>query len=248
MDRVRVVRGPKENRHRPAVDVLFRSAALAYGTQVIGIVLTGSLDDGTAGLLAIKQRGGLAIVQNPEDALYQGMPRSALQNVPVDHVIPLSNIPGLLATFTQQNVIRSEALPVSAEMQSETRIAQMDKNALDHEETIGKPSAYSCPECGGILWEVQDDELLRFCCRVGHAFSAQSVLAEQAATLETALWAALKTLEENVSLSRRLADQAHQRGNQLAAATFETRVRESEGHAHVIRQVLTRSERLLPED
>ena len=203
MDRVRVVRGPKENRHRPAVDVLFRSAALAYGTQVIGIVLTGSLDDGTAGLLAIKQRGGLAIVQNPEDALYQGMPRSALQNVPVDHVIPLSNIPGLLATFTQQNVIRSEALPVSAEMQSETRIAQMDKNALDHEETIGKPSAYSCPECGGVLWEVQDDELLRFRCRVGHAFSAQSVLAEQAATLETALWAALKTLEENVSLSRR---------------------------------------------
>ena len=154
MDRVRVVRGPKENRHRPAVDVLFRSAALAYGTQVIGIVLTGSLDDGTAGLLAIKQRGGLAIVQNPEDALYQGMPRSALQNVPVDHVIPLSNIPGLLATFTQQNVIRSEALPVSAEMQSETRIAQMDKNALDHEETIGKPSAIharsaavSCGKC-----------------------------------------------------------------------------------------------------
>ncbi len=239
--RLRVLRGPKENRQRPAVDVLFRSAALAYGAQVIGVVLTGALDDGTAGLLAIKQRSGIAIVQDPNEALFAGMPRSALQNVAVDYVTLLAEIPKVLSRLVSELVLH-EAPPPSSQLISEVKIAMMDQQALDQEQTIGKPSAYSCPECGGVLWEVQDDDLLRFRCRVGHAFSSQSVLAQQATSLETALWAALKTLEENVSLSRRLSNQSRERGNTSLTAVFDERVRESEIRADAIRKVLLKNE------
>jgi two-component system, chemotaxis family, protein-glutamate methylesterase/glutaminase len=239
---VRVVRGPKENRHRPAVDPLFRSAAQAYGPRVVGVVLTGSLDDGTAGLHAIKRRGGIAVVQDPNEALYPSMPLSALENVAVDYTLPLSGIGPVLVRLANEPVPAGEVYPVPEDMEMETRLTEMDLDTLYGEERAGTPSSFSCPECGGVLWELQDGDLLRFRCRIGHAFTVDSVLAEQSEVVEGALWAALKTLEETVSLSSHMARQAHGRGQDWLARRFAEKVREAEQHAKVIRELLLKGE------
>ena len=246
-DHMRTVRGPKENRHRPAVDVLFRSAAVAYGPRVVGVVLTGSLDDGTAGLLAIKRRGGLAIVQDPQEALYPGMPSSAMQNVQIDYCLPLAEIPATLTRLSHDPAPNEEAFPVPEDMKQELRITQMDMEALNNAETVGAPSVFSCPECGGVLWEVHDGDILRFRCRVGHAYSTDSMLADQKDTVEEALWSALKTLEENVDLCDRLYEQAKQRGNKMLIASFQDKVNESKRRAGLIRRVLFNGEMAVPE-
>ena len=236
---VRVVRGPKENRHRPAIDPLFRSAALAYGRQVVGVVLTGALDDGTAGLYAIKQRGGIAIVQNPKEALYPSMPRSALEHVNIDYCLSLSDIGPRLERLAHQQAGEEGAYPVPEDMEEEVKYVEMnlDNAVFSTNERVGKPSAFSCPECGGVLWELQDQDLLRFRCRVGHAFSVESVEAAQVEQLEDALWTALKTLEENASLSRRMAKRASERGQKSLVRLYEERVRGAEQRARLIQQV-----------
>ena len=247
-ERVRVVHGPKENRHRPAVDPLFRSAALAYGSRVVGVVLTGSLDDGTAGLLAIKQRGGKAVVQEPDDALYPSMPLSALAHIQVDYSLPVADIGPLLARLAGTRVKEEGGYPVSEDMEQEVKLAEMDTDLDTTSSNVraGKPSAYSCPDCGGVLWEVHDRDLLRFRCRVGHAFSVESVLAAQSEQLEEALWVTLKTLEENASLSRRMAKRARARGQEWLARSFEERLHHAEQRALVIQQVLQKDKPTLP--
>jgi two-component system, chemotaxis family, protein-glutamate methylesterase/glutaminase len=236
---VRIVRGPKENRHRPAIDPLFRSAARIYGTRVVGVILTGSMDDGTAGLLAIKRGGGEVIVQDPQNALFSSMPLSAIAHVKVDHVIPLSDIGPMLAQVAHGQAAEQGSFPVSEDM--ETKLTAIDVREGLNEENIGTPSVYSCPECGGVLWEMQDGNLLRFRCRVGHAYSVDSVLAGQNEAVEEALWTALKTLEESASFSRRLAHDAHNGGKDRLAKQFGEREQEAEEHAAVIRQVLAKS-------
>ncbi len=239
---IRVVRGPKENRHRPAIDPLFRSAAVAYGSQVVGVVLTGSLDDGTAGLLAIKQRSGIAVVQDPRDAFYPSMPESALAHVNVDHCLPIAQIGQLLVRLAREEVVQKDIQPASKDMEQEVRIAEMETNPLNDHEQVGNPSAYSCPECGGVLWEVNDGELTRFRCRTGHAFSTESALAEQSENIEQALWVALKTLDENVSLSRRMVKQAELNGHNWLAERLNVKVQTAEQQAALLRQLLTGKE------
>lgn len=236
--RVRVMRGPKENRHRPAVDPLMRTAARAYGPRVVGVILTGSLDDGTAGLQAIKTRGGVAVVQDPDEALYPSMPRSAIENVAVDYCLPLSEIVPTLARLANEEAADEAGFPVPRGMELESRIVGMDMDALQREERPGTPSVFSCPECNGVLYELHDGDLTRFRCRVGHAFSAETMFAEQAEALETALWMALNTLEESASLSRRMMENSRERGHEMIARRFEDKVREAEQRAEVIRQVL----------
>lgn len=236
---VRIVRGPKENRHRPAVDPLFRSAALAYGPRVVGVVLTGGLDDGTAGLLAVKRQGGLAVVQDPQDALYPSMPQNAMDHVQVDYCLPITAIGPLLTRLTFETVEDRRVRQVPLTLEKEVRNAAMETNALNDNEQVGKPSAFSCPECGGVLWELEDGSLLRFRCRVGHAFSSESVFAEQTEVLEKSLWAALKTLDEKVSLSQRLAVRARENGREWLARRFEDQLQEAEQHAVLLRKILT---------
>jgi two-component system chemotaxis response regulator CheB len=237
-DRARVVRGPKENRHRPAVDPLFRSAARAYGPRVIGVILSGTLDDGTAGLLAVKQRGGIAVVQDPDEALYPGMPRSALENVPADHIVPVAAIGGLLGELARAPAPAEAAYPVPAYMELEAKVAEMETGTVHPNEIPGTPSVYTCPECHGTLWELQEGELIRFRCRVGHAFSSESMMAEQSESLETALWTALRTLEESASFSRRLAARASAHHHHRVAARFLERATDQERHAAVLRDIL----------
>lgn len=239
--RMRVVRGPKENRHRPAVDVLFRSAAWEYGPRVVGVVLTGALDDGTAGLLAIKQRGGVAVVQHPDDALYPSMPRSALAHVDVDYSVPLREIAPLLTTLAREVIAHQEYAEMET-MEQELNIAKQNGGAARIDTVLGQPSVYSCPECGGVLHEIHDGELVRYRCRVGHAFSPESVLAEQSEALEIALWTALNTLEESISLNKRMAQQARERGQTWLAERFDTKLQEAEQRVALIRQVLIKDD------
>jgi two-component system, chemotaxis family, protein-glutamate methylesterase/glutaminase len=236
--RLRVVHGPRENRHRPSVDPLFRSAARIYGPRVLGVILTGALYDGTAGLQAIKQRGGLAIVQDPADALYPGMPHSAVENVAVDYILPLAEIAPLLAQLAAQPADGAAAPAVTDEMAQELKVTEMDMEMMTGDDHPGTPSAFSCPECGGVLWELRDKDPIRFRCRTGHAYSPESMLAGQSEVLEEALWVALKTLEEQVSFSRRLGHQARDRGHHRVAARFDERLRDAEQRIAIIRQVL----------
>lgn len=234
---VRLTRGPHENGHRPAVDTLFRSAARTYGPRVIGVVLTGTLDDGTAGLQAIKIRGGLAVVQDPEDALFASMPRSAIENVPVDHIAPLAEIAPTLVRLARQPAPGESNAPMPPDLEEATKAAEFDMSALETRRE-GKPSSYACPDCHGVLWEVQEDDLLRFRCRVGHAFSPESLLAAQSDALEDALWTALRALEESAALTDRLGGRAGERGHDLAAGRFEQQATDARGRAGIIRQAL----------
>jgi two-component system chemotaxis response regulator CheB len=232
----RLTKGPKENGHRPAIDPLFRTAAHGYGPRVVGVVLSGNLNDGTAGLLTIKQREGITIVQSLETALYQGMPRSAIEHVAVDHVVAPSEIPVLLSELVLEPVPHLKVVPMSQHPPTEQ---QGDEFALaDRHKQPGIPSTMSCPECHGTLWEVKDDDLVRFRCRVGHAYSDEALLVHQSEQLEAALWTALRALEEHSALARRLAARANSRGHAHSASSFTEQAMDAEHHASVIRTVL----------
>jgi two-component system, chemotaxis family, protein-glutamate methylesterase/glutaminase len=244
---VRVTRGPRENRHRPAVDPLFRSAARAFGPRAIGVVLTGSLDDGTAGLLAIKKQGGVTIVQDPQEALYPSMPQSAIEHVEIDHVLPIDRIARQLTVALQAPLApgpyRHDSL-----LDVETRMAEMDDEAFLSDERPGVPSGYGCPDCGGALWEIADDEgeYVRFRCRVGHAFSPENMLGAQDEVLEEALWTAVNTLEESARLSKRLADAEARRGHEWMAERFRGKELEARQRAELIRRALLREATPVP--
>ncbi len=238
--RIHIGRGPKENHSRPAIDVLFRSAALAYGPRVIGVILSGTLGDGTAGMLAVQKGGGITIVQDPADAMFPDMPRNAMQYVAIDYVVPLVEMTSLLVNLANEPALE-EGPDMSNNTEKETKIAEFNLAAIEDEGRPGEPAVFACPDCGGTLWEIQDSDLLRFRCRVGHAFSSESLLSAQKDGLEGALWAALRALEENATLTRRLASRAHEKNLELSAASFEKRTRTTEHHAHLIRQVLLNS-------
>ncbi len=232
---VRVVRGPRENNHRPAVDPLFRSAANAYGNRVIAVVLSGTLDDGAAGCVAVSRRGGVGVAQDPADALFSGMPRSAIA-VDTSHVLPASEIPSLLMRLVREPIPEQDA-PVPEDMEAETQMAESGRDAVLGAEPPGTPSSFGCPECGGVLWELREENIVRFRCRTGHAYSSQSLLAMQSERVEAALWAALRGLEERAALTERLARRAGINGPTLSGR-FEEQAREAREHAEVIRQFL----------
>lgn len=234
---IRIVHGPKENRHRPAVDPLFRSAARWYGSRVIGIVLTGSLDDGTAGLLSIKQRGGIAIVQDPEDALCGDMPRNAIETVDVDYIVRLNQIPKLLQQLVPQEVA-GNGVGGSRQLMKETEIAELDMDAIEDENRPGTPSTFACPECGGVLWELSGEKILRFRCRVGHAYTANSLSVEQSEQMEGALWAAMRALEEGASLALRMAEKAARSKHRRAERRYRDRAASKMQQAEALRRLI----------
>ncbi|HJQ70507.1 MAG TPA: chemotaxis protein CheB [Blastocatellia bacterium] len=234
---VRLTRGPKENGFRPAIDPMFRTAARYYGHRVVGVILSGTLDDGTAGMIAIKKQGGIAIAQDPDEALYNGMPLSAIENAGVDYVAPLSEIASILIRLANEPIEEGEE-PVSDDMELESDISELEFDSLHRDRRPGSPSRFSCPECNGVLWEIDDENLLRFRCRVGHAYSAETLLAEQSDAVEAAMWAALRALEENVALMSRLADRMRRRGHEKTAERFEAQARDADNRAEVLRQTL----------
>jgi two-component system, chemotaxis family, protein-glutamate methylesterase/glutaminase len=237
-DRLALSLGPRENGHRPAVDVLFRSAARSAGARCVGVVLSGALDDGSAGLVAVRQRGGVAVVQDPEDALQPGMPTSAIEVAQPEHVLPVAQIPELLVRLVGEEVPADAGAGPSELMEVETAMAQFDMSKIDAQEHPGEPSGFSCPDCSGSLWRIEDGGLLRFRCRVGHAWSAESLLAQQTEELESALWMALRSLEEKAALSRDLGARAEREDRELSAARFTSLADEASAAARLIRELL----------
>ncbi|MBW4419966.1 MAG: chemotaxis protein CheB [Myxacorys californica WJT36-NPBG1] len=238
---VRVVRGPQENRFRPAVDALFRSAALAYGSRVVGAVLTGFLDDGTVGLQAIKKRGGVAIVQDPKEAEYPSMVKNALRFVKVDHCLPLAEIPALLVRLSTESAEPEEAYPVTKEIEIESKIAEQQLNTqefLENVESIGTRTTYTCPECNGSIWQIGDEDPLRFRCHTGHSFTADAFLSEQTQNLENALWSAIRVMEEKVTFSRQMAGRMKGHNLQKAALKYEDHAKSLDEEVSLIRGII----------
>lgn len=238
---MRVVRGPKENRFRPAIDALFRSAARAYGSRVVGVVLTGYLDDGTVGLQAVKKRGGVAIVQDPKEAEYPSMAKSALRYVKVDHCLPLAEIPDLLVRLSNQPVAEEEAYPVTEEIEIESKIAEQQMNTqelLENVEAIGTRTTYTCPECNGHIWQIGKSEPLRFRCHTGHSFTADIFLSEQTQNLENALWSAARIMEEKVTFLRQMSEQMENYNLQSAATKYEDHATSLDAEVSLIRGIL----------
>jgi two-component system, chemotaxis family, protein-glutamate methylesterase/glutaminase len=224
---MRVTRGPRENRVRPAVDPLFRTAAMAHGPRVIGVILSGGQDDGVLGLSYIRKLGGVTVAQDPAEADAPGMPESAIRLGVVDHVLPAGRIAGILAELTGQP---ADEAPLS-DTEAPRDIALSGGSGLEIASQEGPPSPFTCPECGGALWELREGELIRFQCHVGHSFGGDGLVTAQSAALEAALWSALRALEEAAALRRRMAGHARGRNMHAIAADYEEQAQDSGARA-----------------
>lgn len=222
--KVRLQPGPRENRSRPSIDALFRSASQAYGSQVIGVVLTGNLDDGAVGLAEVKARGGMTIVQDPEEAVAPSMPASALETTEIDLVLPAAEIgPKLVELSAPELSERVQSITTGM-----TGMVPSGRN-------------YSCPECGGVLEEVEEGKALRYRCRVGHIYSPDSLMADQTEAVERALWAAIRSMEEQGEFAGRLANNSRQKKRLRLARRFEEKSKTSRENAAVLRDLLQRT-------
>ena len=242
----RLVHGPKENLHRPSIDTLFRSAARWGGTRVIGVILTGARDDGKVGMRAVQQRGGLTIVQDPLEATFSSMPMSVLHDIRVDYSLPLREIAPLLNTLSCEVADEEGRFSVPDEVELESRIAEQkmeSEELIASVERLGKISRLTCPECHGALWEISDEDILRYRCHVGHAFTAEALNEGQSEMLEVALWSAVRALEEQMMLAHRIVERARKANHERAAITFERKAREAEEHSSVLRELLLSGEK-----
>ena len=238
---LRTVRGPKENRHRPSIDPLFRSAAWTYGPRVVGVVLSGSLDDGSAGLWAIKSCGGITVAQEPEESEYPEMPVNALMRMQVDHRLRLAQIADLLVQLAQEPVDPQPAHQPPETIKLEIDAAQL-KTDVETTERLGALSPFTCPACRGALWEIEEAGHLRYRCHVGHAYAPASLLVEQDDAVEKSVFIALRAVEEKAVTLRRLASRWP---DQLAAikTDYEKRARELEVAASTLKEVLAGTKR-----
>jgi two-component system, chemotaxis family, protein-glutamate methylesterase/glutaminase len=231
-----VVRGPRENRTRPAVDPLFRSAALAYGPRVIGVVLSGALDDGTAGLRAIKMCGGLTMAQDPADALVGSMPTSALRNVSIDYTRPATELAGLIAQLAQGKAPEPTRLERKMKKLLEVEVDAAKGHGaqaiIDHAD----PSLFTCPECHGALLKLRGEKPLRYRCHTGHAFTADSLLAELSEATEEAVWNAVRSIQESSMLMNHLADHWRE-SDPRAAGELSRRAKIAQARAANIRGI-----------
>ena len=234
-DRLRLSRGPAENGHRPAVDPLFRSAARAAGPRAIAVVLSGSGDDGAAGAATVAARGGVVAVQSPDDALYAAMPLAAMARVEPDHVVAAADVGPLLSALTTVPVDPVGGQPPDTQLDGEIAISNFAD--LGTESLPSTPAGFGCPSCGGALFELKGQAAPRYRCRVGHAWSPESLLDEHAVATEGALWTALRALEEKSALSRRLADIW---GGRPYGSRFEEAAKETEGAGALIRGLIDR--------
>jgi len=227
--RVRLTQAPRENGHRPAIDATMRSAALAYGGAVVGFVLSGTRDDGTAGLLAIKERGGAAVVQDPDEALYSAMPRSAIDHVEVDAVLPLADMARWLAHRPPEG-----PPPLGGASVPDPSTPSVGEGP--REEANG--TRYTCPDCGGVLFEQQESGLTRFRCSVGHVFSMESLAVEQARHLEGAMWTAVRALEDRAELLQQMARSSDRTERPRSARAFEAQAADLVRRAGLVRDAI----------
>ena len=226
---VRLTKGPRENWARPAIDPLFRSAAGIYGSDAIGVVLTGGLNDGTAGLFEIKRNGGTAVVQDPADAAHPDMPRSALRHVRVDHCLPLAQLPDLLTRLVAEKEACPDQEPLSTTSQ---------RKEMTAEYTLDQPVTIACPDCGGALRRTELGTLIQYGCHIGHVYTAEVMVAAQFAALERSLETSMRSLSERGELCRQMAERCHSAGDAPAATHWDAAVREARERAAALRRLL----------
>jgi two-component system chemotaxis response regulator CheB len=232
--RIRVTRGPKENRFRPAIDPLFRSAAFYFGPNVIGIVLSGALDDGTSGLWTVKHRGGTAM---------RSMPENAIREVDVDHVVPVAEMPALLTKLMEQKRtqaparIEEENGKLADQLEAEIKIASED-NALEDVMRLGTLTPYTCPECHGVLSTLKDGALLRFRCHTGHAFTADALLSSLTHNLEESIWTAIRGVDESIIFLNHMGDHYAEENRPKLAALFFKKANEAQHRNELLRNAV----------
>lgn len=240
---VELTHGPRENGSRPAVDALFRSAARAYGPRVMGVVLSGALGDGAMGLLIIAARGGVTVVQDPEDALFDSMPRTALRSTRIDYTLPSTQIPDLLARLT-----RGPAEPVGIGEKGWQTMSEIDDEwppeirrditAQAHGERKDETTIYTCPECGGTLWQINRNGLIQFNCHVGHTYAAEALLGQMSDEVEAALWVCVRMLVEKATLTRQMAQRLRASGQEAQATRLAEQAEANDRQGQLIRDTL----------
>lgn len=246
---VLVKKGPEENRFRPSIDALFRSAAYVYGPRVIGIVLSGLLNDGTSGLWSVKRMGGLTIIQEPEDADYPSMPLNVLEYVKVDYTIPASQMGSLLDKLTREKASKKPKISKN-EMDSlkmEVIISKQDNAFAMGIMNEGELTPFTCPECHGVLVRLLEGKFIRFRCHTGHAYTASSLLADLSKSVEETLWQAMRGLEETTLLLKQISEHFTKQGLEDAAAIFNSKADMTTKRARVIHDSVFKQE-LLSED
>jgi len=232
--------GPKENRWRPSIDVLFRSAAVAYNTHAIGIVLTGMLNDGVSGLKAIQRCGGITIVQDPDEASFPDMPLNVLEQMEVNHKVPISGMNDIIQKAIQRDIAfmaPPENLRQEAEISEKTVIGNEIVPGL------GKQTTLSCPDCGGSLWEIKNDNIIHYRCHIGHTYGEQDLLLKQWEKLESALWIAVRITEERRNMLAKLQEKAINRGFVKSAASYEENAAELGSTIETLKQLLYQMEK-----
>jgi two-component system chemotaxis response regulator CheB len=236
--RMRLSRGARENHHRPAVDPLFRSAARYYGPRVIGIILTGALHDGTAGVMAVRAAGGLAIVQDPDEALVAAMPQNAADVAGADYVVRLAEMAPLLVQLVHDPVTEEHGAEAMDPIDRMPELVDQDMARQARNDRVGEVSVYTCPECGGALWQVDETGHVRFRCHVGHAYGGEVLLSEQTEALEAALWTAVRTFKEKRVLASQLAHRERSAGHHETAARFDEQARQAAQFGDLIQQLV----------
>jgi two-component system chemotaxis response regulator CheB len=236
--RVRLTKGPRENRVRPCIDVLFRSAATEFGSRVIGVVLTGMLDDGTAGLWAIEDQGGVTMVQEPSTAEYEPMPLSALQHVRIDYRLDPRRISEKIVDLTAEPIEVPPKRTVPPHLKLETEIATEGNALKSGVLEIGELSPNTCPECHGVLVKIREGSIVRYRCHTGHAYSLQSLLVDVDEAIDVGLWDAIRAIEERALILREMEDLARQTGSAALADQQADEATTAEQRAQKIRDLV----------
>lgn len=231
-EHIAVTFGPRENRARPSINALFRSAAAYQGPKVIGVLLTGYLNDGVGGLSAIKRCRGITIVQDPTEAQVSELPQTAIHSVQVDHILPLRQIAKTIAELVTQPV--KPIFKVPEDIMEEVRASEHVVPELDHMQKVGDLTPYTCPECGGVLWKTKNEPLTRYVCHTGHSFSPLSFLEGQAEVIENSLWAAIRYIQERIDILLKMAET--QRNEGRSADEYEQKASEMKAHVVNIRR------------
>lgn len=244
---VRITRGPKENRFRPAIDPLFRSAAYAYSNRVIGVIVSGALDDGVAGLWTIKNNGGISVVQDPADADIPSMPQNALRENPVDHCVPAADFPALLLKLTQQRMPAKKQKPQQVPTEVEKDVAGEVRGAGLKAFSLGELSPFSCPECHGVLARIKEGSVIRFRCHTGHAYSADTLLAGLTDQIEQQLYSAMRGMEESILLLNHMGDHYAEDNEPGKAAFCFKKAKEAEERSQQVRNIIRTQEMLTRE-
>ncbi|HVG16309.1 MAG TPA: chemotaxis protein CheB [Chitinophagaceae bacterium] len=233
---LRLGRGPEENRWKPSIDVLFRSAAATYNGRVTGIILTGLHDDGTSGMSAIKRSGGTSIVQDPNQAEYPEMPMSVLNKMEVDYCVPLVEMGTVLKDIIINKIPEETTVP--SEVVAEAAIAEKMATSIENVEALGDRSNYTCPDCGGSLWQVRKDVAGRYRCFTGHSYTEADLVVKQSENIEATLWVALRMMEERKNLLKKMERQTRDRGFERFAKDHMVEGREVQHHIDTLRDLL----------